>query len=307
MTTGPTDRDALLGDGVLIDGGTPGIYHRSFAFERVIRGVEGYVSSAGIDQRPERVFFSPVQVRSTLERSGYVTSFPNLIGVIAGLPDVAAASVARDPANWTDRLEPTEVSLCSAACHGLYPVVANTTFPDEGSRFEAQSWCFRHEPSDDPARMQAFRQHEFVCIGPPEVALAHRDEWLRRGLELLGSLGLSVEPVVANDPFFGRAASLMAESQRDKELKYELVAEVATAEPRAISSANYHEAHFGEEFALRLDDGSAAHTACIGFGLERIALALFRRHGPEVEGWPADVVQRLTTPALAAARWSAPT
>jgi seryl-tRNA synthetase len=290
---------------VLIDGGTMGIYHRSFAFEVVIRGIEALVSSAGVDQQPQRVFFSPVQVRSTLERSGYVTSFPNLIGVVAGLPDGAAASVARDQTDWMDQLEPTEVSLCSAACHGLYPVLENTTFPAEGARFEAQCWCFRHEPSEDPARMQTFRQHEFVCIGPPEVALAHRDEWLRRGLELLKSLGLDVEPVVANDPFFGRTAPMMAESQRDKELKYELVAEVATAEPRAISSANYHEAHFGEAFALHLDDGSAAHTACIGFGLERIALALFRRHGPEIEQWPTDVVERLAAPRLAGTPWSA--
>jgi seryl-tRNA synthetase len=99
---------------------------------------------------------------------------------------------------------------------------------------------------------------------------------------------------------------MMAESQRDKELKYELVAEVATAEPRAISSANYHEAHFGETFALRLNDGSAAHTACIGFGLERIALALFRRHGPDVGQWPHEVVERLSAPPPAATSWSAP-
>lgn len=305
MTIGPTDRDALLGDGVLIDGGTMGIYHRSFAFEDVVRRIEALVSSAGVDQQARQVFFSPVQVRSTLERSGYVTSFPNLIGVVSGLPDSVATSVARDPANWTEKLEPTEVSLCSAACHGLYPVVANRTFPADGTRFEAQCWCFRHEPSEDPARMQTFRQHEFVCIGPPEVALAHRDEWLRRGVELLSSLGLEVEPVVANDPFFGRTAPMMAESQRDKELKYELVAEVATTDKRAIASTNYHEAHFGEAYALRLADGSAAHTACIGFGLERIALALFRRHGPVLEQWPSDVNERLDAPRLAATSWSA--
>ena len=29
------------------------------------------------------------------------------------------------------------------------------------------SYCFRHEPSVDPARMQMFRMREFVRIGEP--------------------------------------------------------------------------------------------------------------------------------------------
>ena len=36
-------------------------------------------------------------------------------------------------------------------------------------------------------------------------------------------------------------------------------------------------------FGLELADGSTAHTACLGFGLERIVIALFRTHGLLVE------------------------
>jgi hypothetical protein len=32
-----------------------------------------------------------------------------------------------------------------------------------------------------------------------------------------------------------------------------------------------------------------AHTGCVGFGLERLALALFKHHGLDVAGWPASV------------------
>lgn len=296
MTTDPTDRRALLEAGVLAEGGVDGIYHRSFEFEHVVRGVERYVSSAGRAPLARRLFMSPLLARTTLEKSGYITSFPNLVGVIAGLPDHAAPVALADPASWTALVEPTDVAPCSAACHGLYPLVADEVVASEGARYEVQSWCFRHEPSEDPARMQAFRQHEFVVIGTPEQAIAHRDLWLERGRGLLSALGLDVEPVVANDPFFGRAASLLAESQRAKELKFELVAQVATDEPRAISSANYHEDHFGIAFGLRGEDGSVAHTACIGFGLERITLALFRRHGYRREDWPSDVTALLFGP-----------
>ena len=52
---------------------------------------------------------------------------------------------------------------------------------------------FRHEPSDDPARLQIFHQHEMVRIGEPEAVLAWREEWAQRGLELLRSLGLAAE------------------------------------------------------------------------------------------------------------------
>jgi hypothetical protein len=35
-------------------------------------------------------------------------------------------------------------------------------------------------------------------------------------------------------------------------------------------------------------DGSDAHTACLGFGLERITLALLKTHGLDPAAWPAD-------------------
>jgi seryl-tRNA synthetase len=61
----------------------------------------------------------------------------------------------------------------------------------------------------------------------------------------------------------------------------------------AIASANYHEAHFGEAFEIRTSNGSPAHSACIGFGLERITLALVKRHGTKVEQWPSDLTSKL--------------
>ena len=36
-------------------------------------------------------------------------------------------------------------------------------------------------------------------------------------------------------------------------------------------------------------DGEVAHTACVGFGLERIALALYRRHGFDRATWSPSV------------------
>ena len=40
-------------------------------------------------------------------------------------------------------------------------------------------------------------------------------------------------------------------------------------------------------------DGTIAHTACVGFGLERIALALYHRHGFDRAAWPGSVREAL--------------
>lgn len=194
--------------------------------------------------------------------------------------------------DWTDHLVPADVTLCSAACHPLYPTLTGPLGEDRV--FDIRGWVFRAEPSLDPARMQAFRQHEMVFVGSPAGAENHRDHWLSTGLELLSGLGLPVEKVVANDPFFGRAGRILASGQRHEELKYELVCEVASPDaPTAITSTNLHRDHFGTDFGIVLGDGSPAHSACIGFGLERVALALFRHHGLDVGRWPSSVREPL--------------
>ena len=52
-------------------------------------------------------------------------------------------------------------------------------------------------------------------------------------------------------------------------------------------------------------DGDVAHSACVGFGLERIALALFKTHGLDAARWPREVkrdVLALMTQQIARAR-----
>jgi seryl-tRNA synthetase len=63
----------------------------------------------------------------------------------------------------------------------------------------------------------------------------------------------------------------------------------STEKPTAIGSCNYHLDHFGIAFDIRTADGSIAHSACVGFGLERVALALFKTHGLQLAKWPGEV------------------
>ena len=92
-------------------------------------------------------------------------------------------------------------------------------------------------------------------------------------------LGLDAPLDVADDPFFGRAGRMLAASQREQQLKFELLVSDRRREPTAIASFNYHQDHFAGDLRDRAGRRREAHTACLGFGLDRIMLALLRRHG----------------------------
>lgn len=293
-------RDALVDAGLLLPTAVPGVCGWSAGFEGVVAAIGRLVTAAGAGtgQSIEAVQFPPVMPRAAFERTGYVRSFPHLAGSVhtfAGNErDHAAALSGRgSAAGWTGMLEPSDVVLCSAACHPVYPQCTGR-LPRGGRRFAVTGWCFRHEPAVDPARLQSFRMHEVVFLGEPDAAVAHRDLWVGLGADLLTGLGLEVEVVAATDPFFGRAGQLLADAQMDQALKLEITAPVSRRdEPTALVSSNCHGDHFGEAFGITTDGGLVAHSACVGFGLERVVLALLARHGPDLEQWPASVRERL--------------
>jgi seryl-tRNA synthetase len=280
--------------GLLEESGVAGVYHRSFEFEKIIRGIETCVSSAGGDEKRRQLFCSPVMARSTLAKCGFLTSFPDLVGTISSFAGSEAdlqmlRERIENGGDWADLLTATQLAMCSAACQNIYPLLVGTPIPPDGIMYEVQAQCFRHEPSDDLARMLSFRQREFVFIGTEHDAREHAELLRSRFCEVLDSLELSYEVVAANDPFFGRMGRLLADSQRKKSLKYEFVAPITSEVPHSIGSVNFHEDHFGASFGLSMFDGSVAHSSCVGVGLERFALALLFLHGTNTATWPAEI------------------
>jgi seryl-tRNA synthetase len=284
----------LTDAGILLPLGVPGLFGHSGVFEDVIDRFERLVTKHGATLKPEVLRFPAIFSRQHYLQTTHIENFPDLMGSVHSFTGnekdhLRLLKKRADGEDWTRELAPTDVMLTPAACYPLYPT-ATGTVPAEGRLVDLRSFVFRHEPSVDPARMQIFRQREFVRIGTADQALAHRDDWLKKGCEILNSVGLEVRIEPANDPFFGRAGKVMALAQKEQDLKFELLHAVATDEKlTAITSCNYHLDHFGRAFDIRTSDGKHAHTACIGFGLERIALALFMKHGFDVDQWPSDV------------------
>ncbi|MCY1707061.1 amino acid--[acyl-carrier-protein] ligase [Pannonibacter sp. SL95] len=292
--------DRLFDAGLLIDTGVDGLYGRSGAFEDVIQRFEGLISAFGSSSPSEVIRFPPGMNRSHFEGSGYMKSFPQLAGTVHSfcgceLDHVNLLQCMAEGNDWTKDQKATDIVLTPAACYPLYQTIAKRgPLPAGGGLFDLQSYCFRHEPSKDPARMQLFRMREYVRMGTPDEVMAFRQQWMERGQELIAAVELPVEIDVANDPFFGRAGKMLANNQRDQALKFELLIPVtSTAKKTACLSFNYHQDHFGKTWGLTTADGAVAHTACVGFGLERIALALFAHHGLDTADWPSTVRKAL--------------
>ena len=296
----PTDeafrsfQDELAAAGLLVRMGVPGLYGRGGEFERVVTAFDALVTRHGAELRPEVMRFPPLFNRADYERIDHIHNFPDLMGSVhtfTGDERAHRELLARFEAKgeWSRDLAPARVMMTPAICYPLYPTAAGR-LPPEGRRVDLQGFAFRHEPSEDPARMQIFRMHEYVRLGTPEQALEHRQHWIERGERIFRSVGLETQTVVANDPFFGRGGRVQKALQREQALKFEFVIPICSTEkPTAIGSCNYHQDHFGTAFGITTHEGGVAHSACVGFGLERVALALFRTHGLGVGDWPREV------------------
>ncbi|HEX3838342.1 MAG TPA: amino acid--[acyl-carrier-protein] ligase [Steroidobacteraceae bacterium] len=275
--------------------GVDGVYARTGAYEDVVERLRTYIS-AQRDPRAEILRFPPVMSRQQLEKSGYLSSFPNLLGCVCALHGTAAEIHAAADAyatggDWTQSLSAADLVLSPAACYPTYPLVAaRGPLPEAGLVFDVEATCFRHEPSQALSRLQSFRMREFVRIGTPAQIAEFREGWMARAREFAGRLGLPGELDVANDPFFGRVGQIMAVAQRQNALKFELLIPYHPgAAPTACMSFNYHKEHFGEVWGITSANGEVAHTSCVAFGMDRLAVALFCIHGVDIAKWPTDV------------------
>jgi seryl-tRNA synthetase len=284
---------AYLSDALFRSMGVDGVYARTELYVNLVERLEGYITRQR-DPSAEIMRFPPVMSRRQLEKSGYLKSFPNLLGCVCALHGSEASireAVDRHDkgGDWTTSLSSSDLVLSPAACYPVYPIVAaRGKLPAGGVQFDIEADVFRHEPSMSLDRLQSFRMREFVRIGSPQEIVDFRESWMARAPKLADDLGLPYTLDVANDPFFGRVGQVMAVSQRQQALKFELlIPYYPKASPTACMSFNYHREHFGQVWGIHDDKGELAHTSCVAFGIDRLAVAMFANHGVDLKSWPA--------------------
>src|ERR1700678_2717655 len=270
-----------------------GVSARSALYVELTERLENYITGLR-EPGVEVMRFPPVMSRRQLEKSGYLKSFPNLLGCVCALhgsePAIRAAATRHETGgDGTEALSASDLVLSPAACYPVYPIAAARGRPPAGGlQFDIEAEVFRHEPSVSLDRLQSFRMREFVRIGLPREIEEFRERWLKRAPAIAADLGLPHSIDVANDPFFGRVGQLMAVSQRQQALKFELlIPYYPGAVPTACMSFNYHRDHFGQVWGIHADKGELAHNSCVAFGIDRLAVALFAIHGLDLLKWPA--------------------
>jgi Seryl-tRNA synthetase len=208
--------------------GTDGVYARTSLYEDMVERLAALITRHR-EPDTEVMRFPPVMNRGQLEKSGYLKSFPNLLGCVCGLhgtnarstpPSAALMPVATGPPRsrprtWCFPRPPATRSIRSPRAAARCPraAFASTSRPT----------CFRREPSRHLDRLQSFRMREYVCIGSPDDVSDFRERWMVRAQSIARDLGLAFKVDYASDPFFGRVGQMKAVSQIQQSLKFELL------------------------------------------------------------------------------------
>lgn len=236
---------------------------------------------------------------SVLERCGYFDSFPHFLMFVTRLHnDIdnyrSFVKTYQDhkhiDAFAFDYCKNTDYCLPPTMCYHTYHQYRDQVIdPAEGMVVTSRGKSFRFESKyrHGLERLWDFTIREIVFLGSREFVLDGRQRFMQLALDFIEQLGLAGYCEVANDPFFCKQDT--AEKiwfQKLLELKYELRLYVDASRSIAVGSFNFHEGFFGEGFNIKHADDGWVRTACVGFGLERLAYAFLCQYGLDARAWP---------------------
>lgn len=231
-----------------------------------------------------------------LARCGYFGAFPHSVSFVSHLTEdfdsieaFRAANPGGDPLRVPEprALTSSDAVLRPAICLPVYRAREGATLPAGGTTVTSSGRAFRYESSNlgGMHRLWDFSMREIVFLDAPDAIEARRAALVEAVTTLMSEWDLSFRLVSANDPFFATIRGSKALWQRTRGLKYEVLVDVG-AGSIAAGSINFAGATMADAFQIRSVDGAIANTACVGFGLERLVLALFGQHGFDAERWP---------------------
>src|SRR5689334_25251117 len=123
-----TERLEAITSTILQPTAANGVEGRTGVFEEVIGGLTALITRKRPDGA-EVLRFPPVMSRALLEKSGYLKSFPHLLGCVSSLTGTeskirALVDGRAGGQEWVEGLAATDLVLTPAACYQVYPIVA---------------------------------------------------------------------------------------------------------------------------------------------------------------------------------------
>lgn len=247
--------------------------------------------------RPREEAYPNVIPLETLWKANHLSGFPEHLHLVSHLESdvevldqfatlARAGEVAAVSASEA-RLAPARLAHNPSTCYHCYARRAGQDIGQD-TVVTAITKCHRYEAINhkEAGRLLEFSMREVIFLGSPDFARETRGksldlvEAMVRDWQLYGSL------VTANDPFFSSDFANKATHQHRLALKYEFKALLPPNRPISVLSSNLHGPTFSKAFSIS-QQGRPINTGCIGFGLERMALAIMAQHGFEPTGWPA--------------------
>jgi seryl-tRNA synthetase len=234
-----------------------------------------------------------------LVRCGYFTSFPHSVCLVSHLTEDFDAIEAFRAANTdtgelcvpdASAMNQSDAALRPAVCLPVYRALQGTEVPEGGLAITTAGKCFRYESRNlqGMQRLWDFSMREIVFIGDADFVEEQRARVVGAATALMEAWDLSYRLVSATDPFFATVRGSKALFQRTRALKHEMMIDVGAGGGGEIAAGSINVAGelFGNAFDIRAAGGKTATTACVGFGLERLVLALFAQHGFTPARWP---------------------
>lgn len=222
-----------------------------------------------------------------LRRSGYPVHFPNLISVTAHIDDPNAVGPG-EAASALAHHDPCSLGLFALSDAVLPPTMClhiyeqfrlDRAIPDDYPVVSARGPAFRREvdTADPLKRLSEFNIRECVFFGDREGVWRNREAAQEMAVSVAVDIGLPWRLALATDAFFASPGSdRNRRIQRMTKAKYELLCPAGDGAEVAVASFNYSGRKFVESFDLNA--GPRVVSGCFGFGLERMAMVLARRH-----------------------------
>ena len=164
---------------------------------------------------------------------------------------------------------------------------------DEDVAITATTRCHRYEAANHHqfGRLLEFTMREVIFLGTPDYARATRAQCLQLIEQLAMDWQLYGELSPANDPFFSADFAAKANQQRRLAMKFEYRMTIPGQEKKlAVMSSNLHGPTFSKAFNIKRR-GRVINSGCLGFGIERLALAIIAQHGSDPALWPPGLAQ----------------
>lgn len=209
-----------------------------------------------------------------LEKCNYLHQF---------YPHCVFSSVNADDYFSPDTLKYSGFVNNPAICMHSYIQYQNSIIKeDQPIVITAKGKCKRNEHNGfySLERLLDFTMREVVFIGTAEYVVQKRNEYMDKARQLVEDLHLDGKIMLSNDPFFKKEDETKVLFQKRFKLKYELLLKNPQSNNEvAVASFNYHNVNFSKSYKIHLADHRLAHTACVAFGLERLAFTYLMQVG----------------------------